>query len=120
MSDGPPVIELRDLSRRFAALTAVDRVSFQVQRGAIFGLLGPNGSGKTTLMGHLPGLLLPTMGTVETMKVRGQRELAAVQIVQAWVNLENRASRAMQAVWEGQTNPADWAVQVASVGRKRD
>jgi ABC-type uncharacterized transport system ATPase subunit len=44
----PPALELRGLSKRFGALTALDALTLSVDRGEIFGLLGPNGSGKTT------------------------------------------------------------------------
>ncbi|MBL8825607.1 MAG: ABC transporter ATP-binding protein/permease [Planctomycetaceae bacterium] len=57
-----PVIDLRHLTRHFGPLVAVDDVSFQVQRGAIFGLLGPNGSGKSTIIRMLCGVLAPTSG----------------------------------------------------------
>ena len=59
---GAPVIEVRDLVRRFGSFTAVDRVSFSVQPGEIFGLLGPNGAGKSTIFRMLCGLLRPTSG----------------------------------------------------------
>jgi ABC-2 type transport system ATP-binding protein len=58
------VIEVRDLLRKFGAFTAVDRISFQVRRGEIFGLLGPNGAGKTTTFRMLCGLLSATGGTL--------------------------------------------------------
>ncbi|HEX7972549.1 MAG TPA: ATP-binding cassette domain-containing protein [Thiobacillus sp.] len=57
-----PAVEAVDLSVRFGAFTAVDRVSFAVRRGEIFGFLGPNGSGKTTVIRMLCGLLAPSSG----------------------------------------------------------
>lgn len=55
-------ISVRDLTRRFGRFTAVDRVSFDIPRGAIFGFLGPNGSGKSTVIRMLCGLLAPSDG----------------------------------------------------------
>lgn len=60
--DGPPVIVARDLTRRFGDFTAVDRVSFTIDRGEIFGFVGSNGCGKTTTMKMLTGLLPATAG----------------------------------------------------------
>jgi ABC transporter DrrB family efflux protein len=56
------VIEVNQLSRSFGKLIAVDSVSFQIRKGAIFGLLGPNGSGKSTIIRMLLGVLPPTGG----------------------------------------------------------
>ncbi len=56
-SDGEPVIVAEGLTRRFGDFTAVDNVSFRIQRGEIFGFLGSNGCGKTTTMKMLTGLL---------------------------------------------------------------
>jgi len=53
----PPAIVAEHLVRRFGAVTAVDDVSFRVEKGEIFGFLGPNGSGKTTVIKMLTGLL---------------------------------------------------------------
>lgn len=61
-----PVVRLRGVSKRYGSTLALNDVSLDIMPGTIVGVLGPNGSGKTTLMGHLPGLLLPTSGTVET------------------------------------------------------
>ena len=56
-------IEVRDLTRRFGAFTAVDHVSFDVATGEIFGFLGSNGAGKSTTIRMLCGLLRPSSGT---------------------------------------------------------
>lgn len=58
----PPMIRVEGLTRRFGSFTAVDRISFSVRRGSIFGFLGPNGSGKSTVIRMLCGLLAPTQG----------------------------------------------------------
>jgi ABC-2 type transport system ATP-binding protein len=56
-------ILVRDLSRKFGAFTAVDAISFAVERGEIFGFLGANGAGKSTTIRMMCGLLKPTSGT---------------------------------------------------------
>lgn len=56
-------LEVRDLVKRFGDFTAVDHVSFTVERGEVVGYLGPNGSGKTTTIRMLLGLLTPTSGS---------------------------------------------------------
>ncbi len=60
---GTPAIEAHGLTQRFGTFTAVDHVSFRIERGEIFGFLGSNGCGKTTTMKMLTGLLPPTEGT---------------------------------------------------------
>jgi len=69
-------ISAEHLVRRFGQVTAVNDVSFQVQRGEIFGFLGPNGSGKTTVIKMLTGLLPLTSGEahVEGLDVRTDPE----------------------------------------------
>ncbi|MBI2253512.1 MAG: ribosome-associated ATPase/putative transporter RbbA [Proteobacteria bacterium] len=65
--DGPPVIEATDLTCRFGDFTAVDRVSFRIEAGEIFGFLGSNGCGKTTTMKMLTGLLPATEGSASLL-----------------------------------------------------
>ena len=60
--DSNLAIEVRELSKHFGRFVAVDRVSFQVRRGEVFGFLGPNGSGKSTTIRMLCGILVPTSG----------------------------------------------------------
>jgi ABC-2 type transport system ATP-binding protein len=68
MTDAPPrdrgaAIEVRGLTRRFGAFTAVDAISFDVAAGEVFGFLGANGAGKTTAIRMLIGLLAPSGGS---------------------------------------------------------
>jgi ABC-2 type transport system ATP-binding protein len=60
--DAGPAIEVRELTKRFGRFTAVDRITFQVARGQVFGFLGPNGSGKSTTIRMLCGILSPSAG----------------------------------------------------------
>jgi ribosome-dependent ATPase len=64
---GPPAIVAEHLTRRFGDFTAVDDVSFSIERGEIFGFLGSNGCGKTTTMKMLTGLLGITEGKAELL-----------------------------------------------------
>ena len=57
-----PILECKDLTKRYGNKTALDQISFSLMPGKIIGLLGPNGSGKTTLIKLLNGLLVPTEG----------------------------------------------------------
>lgn len=57
------MIEVKDLSRSFGSIVAVDRISFNVEKGDVLGFLGPNGAGKTTTMRMLACFLRPDSGT---------------------------------------------------------
>ena len=72
-------IEVRNLTRRFGAFTAVDAVSFDVREGEIFGFLGSNGAGKSTTIRMLCGLLRPTSGTATVGGVDVGRDPEAVK-----------------------------------------
>ncbi|MFQ5925259.1 MAG: ATP-binding cassette domain-containing protein [Dehalococcoidia bacterium] len=68
-----------ELSKRFGNFIAVDRVSFKVERGEIFGFLGPNGSGKTTTIRMLLGLLRPTRGRAWVLGYNATRQPYAIR-----------------------------------------
>lgn len=74
--DNDPILSVRELTKRFGGFTAVDRITFSVARGEIFGFLGANGAGKTTAMRMLCGLSYPTSGsgTVAGLDVMTQGE----------------------------------------------
>ena len=63
-------IELKNVSKRFGEVTAVNSVSFSVKEGELMALLGPSGCGKTTALRMIAGLEMPTAGDVY---IRGQR-----------------------------------------------
>lgn len=63
MNNSGIILSVRELTKRFGTFTAVDRISFEVRRGEIFGFLGANGAGKTTAMRMLCGLSYPTAGS---------------------------------------------------------
>ncbi|MFZ7120818.1 MAG: ABC transporter ATP-binding protein [Eubacteriaceae bacterium] len=60
-------IEIENLTKKFGSFTAVDKVSFKVPKGKIFGFLGPNGSGKSTTIRMLCGVLTPTEGSAKIL-----------------------------------------------------
>ena len=66
-----PAIVAKELVKRYGKLTALDRVSFEVGRGELFGMIGPDGAGKTTLFRLLTTLLVPDSGeaTVDGLNI---------------------------------------------------
>ncbi|MCW4459959.1 sugar ABC transporter ATP-binding protein [Microbacterium sp. MPKO10] len=69
MTAGTPLVEIRELSRNFGPVTALDSVSFDIVEGEVTGLVGENGAGKSTLLKILAGLQPPSSGEV---RVAGQ------------------------------------------------
>ena len=70
------IIEVKNLTKQFNGLTAVDHISFEVKKGEIFGFLGPNGAGKSTTINMLSTLLIPTDGdaAINSFNVLTQRD----------------------------------------------
>ena len=70
-----PILDVQGLGKRFGGLVALDGVSFRVERGSIFSVIGPTGAGKTTLFSCLVGSVKPTTGSV---RFKGQ-EIAGLR-----------------------------------------
>jgi ABC-2 type transport system ATP-binding protein len=75
----PYSVEVKNLTVKFGAFTAVDNISFTVNPGEIFGFLGANGAGKTTTIRVLCGLLIPTSGEVKVVGLNPKKGLEAVK-----------------------------------------
>jgi len=76
MNSADNTVAVKDLEKRFGSFLAVNRVSFEVKKGEIFGFLGPNGAGKSTTIRMLCGILRPSdgAGTVAGLDIRTQQE----------------------------------------------
>lgn len=72
-----PVLEIRNLAKRFDTLLAVDDLSFSVEAGQIFGFLGGNGAGKTTTLRMVLDIIRPTSGTISILGATPDRRVAA-------------------------------------------
>ena len=83
-----PLLDVRDLSKRFGGLAAVSSLNFSVETGEIVGLIGPNGAGKTTCFNLLSGFLSPTSGSVvfadEDITGRRPHEIVARGLVRTF------------------------------------
>jgi ABC-2 type transport system ATP-binding protein len=75
----PPIIETRELTKRFGELVAVDHLNLAVAKGEIFGLVGPDGAGKTTTLRMLCGLMEPSEGSARVAGHDVARESQAVK-----------------------------------------
>lgn len=73
------ILEVNNLTKKFNGFTAVNGVSFSVEKREIFGFLGPNGAGKTTTINMLTGLARPTSGSIKIAGEDGIKNIKKVQ-----------------------------------------
>ncbi|MFC4056725.1 ABC transporter ATP-binding protein [Planomonospora corallina] len=108
------VIEVTDLRKRYADLTVLDGVSFSVEEGEIFGILGPNGTGKTTTVECVEGLRRPDSGTIRVLGLdpvedaRKVRELIGVQLQQTRLPENIKVWEALDLYASFYAEPRDW------------
>jgi len=112
MNDDAPAIEVRQLTKRYgpadraSSVLAVDRVSFRVRPGEVFGLLGPNGAGKTTTIRMLTGLTRPDAGDAQVLGFDLARDLPRIKkrigVVPERSNLYNELSARENLIFMGQ------------------
>ncbi len=125
-------VEVQDLTRTFGDFVAVDRVSFEVRSGEIFGFLGPNGAGKTTTIKMLTGLLAPTSGSGRVAGFDLARESEAIkqqigymsQLFSLYADLTVEENIAFFAGLYGVAGARlaerrDWALEMSGLGDHR-
>ncbi|MDG4823888.1 ABC transporter ATP-binding protein [Asanoa sp. WMMD1127] len=116
------VIEVHELHKRYGAKVAVDEVSFQVEEGEIFGILGSNGAGKTTTVECVEGLRRADRGTIRVLgldPVRDRAELTqqlGVQLQDAHLPDKLRVGEALDLYRSFYRRPADPAALMAALG----
>ncbi len=107
--NAPPILQVRDATKRYGGVMAVQDISFDVYSGEILGLIGPNGAGKTTLINLITGTAKPTRGTIafEGRSIVGRRPYAlgrsgiarTFQVVRPFANLSVRENVAVGAMY---------------------
>ena len=109
-----PVIEVTDLTKAYSGTTVVDRVSFSVDEGEIFGIVGPNGAGKTTTVEAIEGLRTPDSGTIQVLgmdPMADHYELAqrvGAQLQESRLQAKVKVGEVMDVYASFYRNPADW------------
>ncbi len=117
-----PIIEVAHLRKHYGATAAVRDVSFAVERGEIFGIVGRNGAGKTTTVECLSGLRAPDGGQVRVLGLDPRRDRAALA-QRLGVQLQSSLLPDKLKVWEALAlyssfypRPADWRALLDQVG----
>lgn len=117
----PPVIEVRNLHKRYDDKIAVDDVSHTVREGEIFGILGPNGAGKTTTVECVEGLRVPDRGEIKVLgldPLRDRAELTrrlGVQLQAGHLPERLQVAEALK-LYSSYPRPADWRALLDGLG----
>ncbi len=117
-----PVIEVENLVKTYDGVRVVDRVSFTVEEGEIFGIVGPNGAGKTTTVESVEGLRTPDDGTIRVLGLDPQRdryeitERLGAQLQESRLQDKIRVGEALDLYASFYRRPADWRELVERLG----
>jgi ABC-2 type transport system ATP-binding protein len=123
-----PIIEVENLHKRYGDVVAVDDVSFTVERGEIFGILGRNGAGKTTTVECVEGLRVPDGGTIRVLGLDPQTDHteltkrlgAQLQESQLQEKIKVREALALYASFYDNPADGDELLELLGIADKRD
>ena len=73
MKNNTNIVEVKNLSKKYGKISAVDGISFEVKNGEVFGMLGPNGAGKTTTVEIIEGIRRPDKGETFINKLNASK-----------------------------------------------
>lgn len=140
-----PIFSIRNVSKLFGAIAAVDNVSLDFESGQVHAVVGPNGAGKTTLINLLSGDLLPTQGTI-TFKGRDITKMPPFQVSQigigrsyqkdnvfpefscfqnCWLGVQSRLKTSMKffrpaSLYAGLRERAEYSLERCGLAHRRD
>jgi ABC-2 type transport system ATP-binding protein len=116
------IVQVEGLSKIYGATIAVDKISFEVHEGEIFGMVGPNGAGKTTTVECLEGLRKPDAGTVRVLDLDPQRDshtlrrCTGMQLQQSNLPDRMRVWEALDLYASFYPKPVDWRELLVQLG----
>jgi len=122
------VVEVKDLTKRYNGLVAVNEVSFEIEKGEIFGLLGPNGAGKTTTVEMIESLRKPDSGSIKVCGIDASKgidkvkELIGVQLQTTTIYDKIRVAEAIDLFggYYQKSLPTNEILDEVSLNDKRD
>jgi ABC-2 type transport system ATP-binding protein len=122
------IVEVTELTKHYGTQVAVDRVSFSVEEGEIFGILGPNGAGKTTTVESIAGLRTPDSGTIRVLGLDPRRDreqlrsVVGVQLQESELPERMTVAEAVELFATFYEDPADPHALIEDLGlaEKRD
>jgi ABC-2 type transport system ATP-binding protein len=122
------IVEVTELTKHYGTQVAVDRVSFSVEEGEIFGILGPNGAGKTTTVESIAGLRTPDSGTIRVLGLDPRRDreqlrsVVGVQLQESELPERMTVAEAVELFATFYEDPADPDALIEDLGlaEKRD